>query len=122
MRLKFIADMGISQSTVRWLKENHYDAKHLRDENLIRLSDEKIMEKAKLESRVVLTCDLDFGTILALNKTELPSVVLFRLSNEKPANINYHLNLILQNYSEDLLNGSIIIVQENKYRIRKLPI
>ncbi|WP_442891710.1 DUF5615 family PIN-like protein [Dissulfurispira sp.] len=29
--MKFIADMGISQTTVQWLKEQGFDAVHVRD-------------------------------------------------------------------------------------------
>ena len=29
--MKFLADMGISQSTVRWLRQLGYDAVHLRE-------------------------------------------------------------------------------------------
>lgn len=75
--MKFLADMGISQSTVRWLKEKGYDAIHLRDENLHTLPDDKIFKKAKKENRIVLTCDLDFGAILAFSKAEFPSIIIF---------------------------------------------
>jgi predicted nuclease of predicted toxin-antitoxin system len=33
--MKFLADMGISQSTVKWLREKGYDAVHLREKGLI---------------------------------------------------------------------------------------
>jgi hypothetical protein len=31
---EFLADMGISGTTVKWFKENNHDAVHLKDENL----------------------------------------------------------------------------------------
>jgi predicted nuclease of predicted toxin-antitoxin system len=79
--MKFLADMGISPKTVQWLIGQGYDTIHLLDEGLEKLPDEKILEKARLEGRVILTVDLDFGTLLAIAKTHFPSVVIFRLGN-----------------------------------------
>ena len=120
--MKFLADMGISQTSVEWLRSEGYDAIHLREQNLQKMKDEDIFEKAKLEKRIILTCDLDFGTILALSQSDLPSVILFRLSDETPNSINSHLVTILENQKETLAKGCIIIVEDNRYRIRLLPI
>ena len=48
--MRFLADMGISQSTVDWLREKGYDAIHLREEDLHRTSDMEIVEKGDLKS------------------------------------------------------------------------
>jgi predicted nuclease of predicted toxin-antitoxin system len=66
--MRFLADMGISMVTVNWLRELGHDAKHLTDEKLFRLSDDLILEKAKSEGRILLTCDLDFGYLLSVTK------------------------------------------------------
>lgn len=44
--MKFIADMGISQTTVKWLREQGFDAIHVRDINLHRAPDTAIVKKA----------------------------------------------------------------------------
>ncbi len=119
---KFLADMGISYSTVNWLKENNFDVKHLRDEKLLTLPDDQIIIKAKIEGRIILTCDLDFGDLLAASKDSFPSVILFRLNNYSPININKKLSWILKEELEALSEGVILIVEESRYRIRKLPI
>jgi predicted nuclease of predicted toxin-antitoxin system len=63
--VRFLADMGLSLSTVEALRAANHDTVHLRDEGLIRLPDPKIVAKAVAEDRIVLTFDLDFGDILA---------------------------------------------------------
>ena len=77
--MRFLADMGVSLTTVEALRAANHDAVHLRDEGLIRLPDPKIAVKAVAEGRIVLTFDLDFGDILATAGSEGPSVVIFRL-------------------------------------------
>ncbi len=79
--MKFLADMGISQKTVEWLRNKGYNIVHLREEGLQEFSYEAILIKAKNEERVILTMDLDFTNLLAWNRDILPSVIIFRLGN-----------------------------------------
>jgi predicted nuclease of predicted toxin-antitoxin system len=64
--MKLLADMGISPKTVTWLTKQGYDAIHLLEQGLEKLTDEQILEKARQEGRIILTVDLDFGTLLAI--------------------------------------------------------
>ena len=86
--MRFLGDMGVSMTTLRALRVLGHDAIHLRDEGLIRLPDDQIVAKAKLENRVVLTFDLDFGDIMAASHGESPSVILFRLRNQRSSTRN----------------------------------
>ena len=63
--MRFLADMGISQSTSKWLKGKGHDAIHLREQGLQSISDTEVIKKAVEEDRIILTCDLDFGDIMA---------------------------------------------------------
>ena len=83
--------MGVSITTVQALRAAAHDAMHLREEGLIRLPDPDIVAKAAQEQRVVLTFDLDFGDLLAVARTEEPSVIIFRLRNQTPAAVNSRL-------------------------------
>jgi predicted nuclease of predicted toxin-antitoxin system len=78
--MKFLADMGISPGAVSHLRQQGYDAVHLIEQDLGRLPDDAILEKARVEARIVLTHDLDFADLMAVSRAELPSVVIFRLS------------------------------------------
>jgi predicted nuclease of predicted toxin-antitoxin system len=120
--MNFLGDMGTAHSTMNWLKSQGHDAKHLRDEGLIRLSDEEIFAKAKREDRIILTFDLGFGDIVAAAGTNLPSVIIFRLQDETPPNVNRRLDVVLREAALDLSQGAIISVDEYRYRIRRLPI
>jgi predicted nuclease of predicted toxin-antitoxin system len=92
------------------------------DENFQRLSDDLIFEKAKQEDRIILTFDLDFGEILSRLKAEHSSVIIFRLENQTPINVIKHMEVILTNYSTQLMEGVVLLITEKKYRIRRLPI
>ena len=120
--MKFLSDMGISMSTVRSLREDGHDAVHLREQGLARLPDAGIVEKAESEGRVVLTFDLDFGDLLALSRRNLPSVVIFRLRNQTPSSVTAKLRDVLSQRGRMLEEGAIIIVEDARHRIRRLPI
>jgi predicted nuclease of predicted toxin-antitoxin system len=82
--MKFLADMGVSMTVVQALREQNYDAIHLREQGLQRLPDPTILIKAKQENRIILTFDLDFSELLAINRENLPGVVIFRLQKNNP--------------------------------------
>ena len=120
--MRFLADMGVSLTTVEALRAARHDAVHLRDEGLIRLPDPEIAAKAVAESRIVLTCDLDFGDILATARSEAPSVIIFRLRNQTPAAVNPRLFRVIERSEAELTSGAVVIVEDEGFRIRRLPI
>jgi predicted nuclease of predicted toxin-antitoxin system len=79
--MRFLADAGLSRKTVEFLRLRGHDAVHVRDLLLQRAADRDLVDKARADSRTVLTFDLDFGEILALGILKQPSVVIFRLTD-----------------------------------------
>ena len=114
--------MGISQSVALWLKSLGHDAMHLSDQSLHLLEDLSILEKAIAEKRTVITSDMDFGKLLALDKHTHASVIQFRTSVLTPANIRQKLELLFDGFEGQLEEGFIITVEDNRIRFRKLPI
>lgn len=118
--MKFLADMGISRSTVKWLIDRGDDAIHVNDSGMHMASDLEIIVKARKENRVVLTLDLDFGDIMAVSGEKHPSVIIFRLENETPQNINKRLSQALEESMTALNEGAIVIVEDARHRVRLL--
>ena len=119
--MKFLANMGISMRTVTWLRQQEHDTVHLRDEMLQRLPDEEVLTKARAERRILLTMDLDFGYLLAVSGEQLPSVILFRLRDERSEMVNKRLADVLAQCGDNLEAGAIISVSEAAIRVRRLP-
>ena len=107
--MKFLADMGVSMTTVHAMREAGHDVVHLREQGLSTLPDDEILNKAKEELRVVLTFDLDFGDLLAAAGDSTPSVVLFRMRNQTPAavmpRIFYVLTIVTRQERTDSRRG-----------------
>jgi predicted nuclease of predicted toxin-antitoxin system len=120
--LRFLADMGVSHQVVEWLRTKGHEAVHLRDEGLQRLPNGEIFQKAGREQRIVLTFDLDFGEILAASGRQIVSVILFRLRNTRTGFVIQRLDDVLNHSSAELMQGTIVIVEDGRHRVRRLPI
>jgi predicted nuclease of predicted toxin-antitoxin system len=120
--MRFLADMGVAMRIVEWLRSQGHDVRHLREERLQRMTDSDIFLKAATESRILLTFDLDFGEILALSGERRVSVVLFRLHNTRTPHVIERLKLALAQSKTVLETGSILVIEENRMRTRRLPL
>lgn len=119
--MKFLADMGVAMRIVQWLRDEGHDAVHLREENLHRLPNGLIFEKAYSEKRILLTFDLDFGEIVALSGEKQVTVILFRLRNTRTPHVIERLEKVLKDSAQALEEGAIVVVEETRHRIRRLP-
>lgn len=120
--MKLLLDMGLAQKTAAFLREHGFDAVHLRDQQLQRLPDAQIVQKALAEERIILTHDLDFSQIVALSHSQYPSVITFRLANMSAPNVNHYLYEVLERFDAELTGGALISVTEQAIRVRQLPI
>lgn len=120
--MRFLADMGISPKTVRLLQANGHDAVHIADERLHKAADRDIIAKARVENRILITHDLDFGAIMAASRASLPSLVIFRLSNMHPDRVSRYMDVLIERHGASLEEGVIVVVTEKKIRVRQLPL
>jgi predicted nuclease of predicted toxin-antitoxin system len=114
--------MGISPRSVAFLRDRGFEAVHLHELGLDRMSDVEVVKKARREGYIVLTHDLDFAELIALSGAELPSVVIFRLRDMRPDNLNHYLELLVTEHQTALNQGVIVSVSEGRIRVRMLPI
>lgn len=120
--MKFLLDMGVDVRVGTWLREHGHDSVHLRDQGLQRLPNGEIFTKAISESRIILTFDLDFGEIAALARGRKASVVVFRLHNTRTVHVLERLASVLADCSGVLEEGAVVVVEENRHRVRSLPV
>jgi len=120
--MRFLADAGLSPLTVDFLNELGHDAVHVRTLGLQRAPDVEVVQRAVADSSVVLTFDLDFGDVLALGVLDKPSVIVFRLSDQRAASVNARLEPLLRERASELESGALILVEDARYRLRRLPI
>lgn len=121
--MRFLVDNALSYVLAKNLKEAGHNAVHVREFNLQSASDEEIFQKAIQEERIIISADTDFGTLLSIKNRSTPSVILFRHNSERRP--EKQASLILKNLpsiKESLEKGSIVVFEQERLRIRSLPI
>jgi predicted nuclease of predicted toxin-antitoxin system len=120
--IRFLLDMGIAQSTGRYLRARGHDVVHLVEEELASLPDDRVVAKAQEEGRAIVTHDLDFGRIVALGGHSVPSIVTLRLGDMRPTRVNAALEAALQAATPSLEKGALVTITDRGIRVRALPI
>lgn len=121
--MKFLIDNALSPKVARLLQHAGHDAVHVRDYNLHAAEDGAVFERAKVEARVVVSADTDFGTLLALRRATRPSVVLFRGPESRaPERVAARLIAELPEAASALDAGCILTIEPGRCRVRLLPI
>ena len=119
---RFVVDVCVDIRVAEWLRSQGCDAIHLREQGLQRLADGDIFVKAASENRTVVTFDLDFSEIAALSRGRTVSVIVLRLRNTRCARGIERLRSVLPHVTAILAEGGVIMIEEARYRIRRLPI
>ena len=70
--------MPLSPAVARWPGSQSHDAVHAAELGLQRAPDTDIIDRARQEGRTVVTADLDYPRLLALDQAAEPSLILFR--------------------------------------------
>jgi predicted nuclease of predicted toxin-antitoxin system len=117
-----LIDMPLSPTLVTWLADRGHDAVHAADLGLQRASDSEILARAKHGARTVITADLDYPRLLAVARASEPGLILFRTGNWSEAEVRARLSEILTGLIEADIARSIIVVERDRVRRRRLPI
>jgi predicted nuclease of predicted toxin-antitoxin system len=121
--LKFLIDNALSPTVADKLREAGHEALHVRELGMQASTDEEIFELASRDARVLVSADTDFGTLLALRGPAKPSVIIFRRSSGRRPDAQARLLLdCLPDIRESLELGSVVVIEETRLRIRRLPI
>jgi predicted nuclease of predicted toxin-antitoxin system len=121
--MRFLVDQNLSRKVAAELKAAGHDVVHASEVGLSTASDHAIAELAVAETRVVLSADTDFGTLLAMSGAERPSVLLVRLRAPRPAEALAAVIVAnLDDVSGDLEAGAIVVLEDERVRIRRLPL
>lgn len=120
--MKILIDMNLAPAWVEVLQADGWDAVHWSTVGHPSAIDQTIMDWARAYDYVVFTHDLDFGAILAVSHAAKPSVIQVRTQDLLPQHLSAVLLTVLRQYQAVLEAGALIVVDEQKLRVRILPL
>ena len=121
--MRFLVDLNLSPQLALRLCDLGHDAVHGSDLGLIAAPDEVVLQQTRLDRRVLISADSDFGTILAATGASSPSVLYIRRTHGR--RLDQLVEVITASLSvvaDALGEGSLVVVGEGTARIRRLPI
>lgn len=120
--MALLVDMNLSPRWIPVLLAEGFAAEHWSDLGPAEAPDTDLMAHARARGLVVLTHDLDFGTILAATGGDGPSVVQIRAADVRPEAIAGQVIAALRQFAADLAGGALLTVDTSRTRVRLLPL
>jgi predicted nuclease of predicted toxin-antitoxin system len=115
--LKFLADESCDFSIVRILRQNGFDVKSIAEE-APGLTDSDVIGIAKLENRILITEDKDFGELVYAHQRPHGGVIFIRYPSYAKKSIADAIDHLVKSKGETLI-GCFVVVSPNKIRILK---
>jgi predicted nuclease of predicted toxin-antitoxin system len=119
--MKLIIDMNLSPRWIDSLEAAGFEAVHWTSIGPHNAPDAEIMAYAANHGYVVLTHDLDFGSMLAATNNDGPSVVQIRAEDLSPDVIGIKVIAALRQMATELREGALLTVDSNRTRVKVLP-
>jgi predicted nuclease of predicted toxin-antitoxin system len=120
--MNILLDMNMPEVWEGFLRNAGHSAIHWSRVGDIRALDEEIMEWARDNGYVVLTHDLDFGSLLFLTNARAPSVIQIRAEHILPKIVGAAVLETLDVAAKTLEDGALATIDPRRQRIRLLPL
>jgi predicted nuclease of predicted toxin-antitoxin system len=118
----FLADFNISPLTVAILQQQGWDIVRASEFLPATASDDELLVLARQERRAIITQDLDFSALLALQGLSQPSLITLRLASGDPVEVARRLIAVTILLGEALSQPCAVTIEDLKIRVRELPI
>lgn len=113
--MRFLADVNIAKKVIDLLHYHDHDVLDIKKLNP-RSPDTDIIKLASREKRIILTHDKDFLGLTKFPKYQVGMIVI-RLDIQNATHHYEKLKDVLDNYSEDILTGSLTVVNEDSVEV-----
>lgn len=115
--MRFLVDQCVYQTTIRFLRELGHDLVTAKELGLQRAADAPLLAKAVELSRIFLTRDLDFANLRDYPPASTAGIIILRIRPATADRVHAVLNEFLTLGVSPI--GALVIVDRNKYRVRR---
>ena len=121
-QMKILIDMIFSPQWRKVIEKYGWEALHWSEVGAPKAKHRTIMNWANINGYVVLTHDLDFGTLLAATQAESPRVIQVRTQDILPDDLELMQVDVLRQFEPELNSGALIVINKEGSKVRILPL
>lgn len=121
---RILLDANLSPRTAQFLAERFkFDVVALSTLGLSHLDDFEVIAQARMDSRIVVTFDVDFGRLFHRYERGQGGIIVLRLADQSVASVNRALERLFIDPVVDAitLERSLVIVDESRIRVITEP-
>jgi predicted nuclease of predicted toxin-antitoxin system len=120
--MKLLLDQGLPRTAAELLRSVGIDTVHVSEIGYATAEDAVILRLGIEQGRTVVTLDADFHALLALSAATTPSVIRIRIEGLRAQAASNLIQSVVSQCEHDLVQGAVVTVQENRLRVRRLPL
>lgn len=120
--IRVLLDMNLSPSWADFLRRHSIECAHWVDIGPADAPDNLLMQWALQNGRVIMTADLDFAALIATSKANAPSVLQLRSDLLTIEALGAAVLEVLTRFETELEAGAIVTLDQNRMRVRILPL
>ncbi len=120
--MQLLADVNVSRRVVLRLRSLGLDVVRVSDILDCRASDRDILVEARRLGAVILSCDQDFGALLAVSGATGPSLINLRVSRVDVEELAHTIMAVLRVTEAELRSGAIVTLDDAGLRVHRLPL
>ena len=117
--MRFFIDECVYQSTTNLLLQNGHDVVTVQQKGLSGYKNGAVLQEAVLDRRIFLTRDMHFSNMFLFPPQDTFGIIVLKIKPSITFNVHHVLLKLLETYSQQELAKTLVIVDRNKYRVRK---
>ena len=118
--MRFLLDQDVYATTARFLSSLGHDVVRVAQIGLSQAADEELLRVAEEQSRIFVTRDRDFGSLVFIEALGAGVLYLRALPSTQNA-AHSELERVLTTYPEEELKKAFVVIEPDGHRIRRLP-
>ena len=119
--MKFLFDQSADFRLLPHLRQLGHDVTAVSQNYPHGLADEDVLAIAREEQRILIVADRDFGELIFHQRLTHEGVIFFRLPGASLQTKTDHLNIILEEHTDELERGEFLVVSPGQIRVAGRP-
>jgi predicted nuclease of predicted toxin-antitoxin system len=117
--MRFLLDQDVYTATHRFLQAAGHEVTTAAEAGLSRARDAELLRQAHETGSLLVTRDRDYGRLVFLEES-LEGVVYLRILPATLRAVHRQLEILLSRHVEAELRSAFVVVEADRYRIRRL--